>query len=147
MGDILHSRVALSNIFCLQKLGAKVKVCGPLTLIPKYITSLGVEVELDLRKALEWCDVANMLRIQLERQDIKYFPSLREYSMLYGLDKQLLDSLSKKIIVMHPGPINRGVEITSDVADSSQSIILEQVENGVAVRMAVMFLLAGRQMD
>lgn len=145
VGDILHSRVALSNIFCLQKLGAIVKVCGPLTLIPKYIRSLGVEVELDLRKALEWCDVANMLRIQLERQDIKYFPSLREYSMLYGLDKELLDSLSKKIIVMHPGPINRGVEITSDVADSKQSIILDQVENGVAVRMAVMFLLAGRQ--
>ncbi|MBX3163087.1 MAG: aspartate carbamoyltransferase catalytic subunit [Bacteroidetes bacterium] len=145
VGDILHSRVALSNIFCLQKLGAIVKVCGPLTLIPKYIRSLGVEVELDLRKALEWCDVANMLRIQLERQDIKYFPSLREYTMLYGLDKELLDSLSKKIIVMHPGPINRGVEITSDVADSKQSIILEQVENGVAVRMAVMFLLAGRQ--
>lgn len=145
VGDILHSRVALSNIFCLQKLGAIVKVCGPLTLIPKYIHSLGVEVELDLRKALEWCDVANMLRIQLERQDIKYFPSLREYTMLYGLDKELLDSLSKKIIVMHPGPINRGVEITSDVADSKQSIILDQVENGVAVRMAVMFLLAGRQ--
>ena len=145
VGDILHSRVALSNIFCLQKLGAIVKVCGPLTLIPKHITSLGVEVELDLRKALEWCDVANMLRIQLERQDIKYFPTLREYSMLYGLDKELLDSLSKKIIIMHPGPINRGVEITSDVADSKQSIILEQVENGVAVRMAVMFLLAGRQ--
>ena len=145
VGDILHSRVALSNIFCLQKLGAKVKVCGPLTLIPKYITSLGVEVELNLRKALEWCDVANMLRIQLERQDIKYFPSLREYSMLYGLDKELLDSLSKKIIVMHPGPINRGVEITSDVADSKQSIILNQVENGVAIRMAVMFLLAGKQ--
>jgi aspartate carbamoyltransferase catalytic subunit len=145
VGDILHSRVALSNIFCLQKLGAKVKVCGPLTLIPKHISSLGVEVELDLRKALEWCDVANMLRIQLERQDIKYFPSLREYSMMYGLDKELLDSLSKKIIVMHPGPINRGVEITSDVADSKQSIILNQVENGVAVRMAVMFLLAGRQ--
>ncbi len=145
VGDILHSRVALSNIFCLQKLGAKVKVCGPLTLIPKYITSLGVEVELNLRKALEWCDVANMLRIQLERQDIKYFPSLREYSMLYGLDKELLDSLSKKIIVMHPGPINRGVEITSDVADSKQSIILNQVENGVAIRMAIMFLLAGKQ--
>lgn len=145
VGDILHSRVALSNIFCLQKLGALVKVCGPLTLIPKYITSLGVEVEPDLRKALEWCDVANMLRIQLERQDIKYFPSLREYTMLYGLDKEMLDSLSKKIIVMHPGPINRGVEITSDVADSKQSIILDQVENGVAVRMAVMFLLAGRQ--
>lgn len=145
VGDILHSRVALSNIFCLQKLGAEVKVCGPQTLIPKYITSLGVEVEPDLRKALEWCDVANMLRIQLERQDIKYFPSLREYTMMYGLNKDLLDSLSKKIIVMHPGPINRGVEITSDVADSKQSIILEQVENGVAVRMAVMFLLAGRQ--
>ena len=145
VGDILHSRVALSNIFCLRKLGAQVKVCGPLTLIPKYITSLGVEVETDLRKALEWCDVANMLRIQLERQDIKYFPSLREYSMMYGLNKEILDSLSKKIIVMHPGPINRGVEITSDVADSKQSIILEQVENGVAVRMAVMFLLAGRQ--
>ncbi|MBA3681662.1 MAG: aspartate carbamoyltransferase catalytic subunit [Bacteroidetes bacterium] len=145
VGDILHSRVALSNIFCLQKLGAIVKVCGPLTLIPKHITSLGVEVELDLKKALEWCDVANMLRIQLERQDIKFFPSLREYSMLYGLDKEMLDSVSKKIIIMHPGPINRGVEITSDVADSKQSIILEQVENGVAVRMAVMFLLAGRQ--
>ncbi len=145
VGDILHSRVALSNIFCLQKLGAEVKVCGPQTLIPKYINSLGVEVEPNLRKALEWCDVANMLRIQLERQDIKYFPSLREYTMLFGLNKEMLDSLSKKIIVMHPGPINRGVEITSDVADSKQSIILEQVENGVAVRMAVMFLLAGRQ--
>jgi aspartate carbamoyltransferase catalytic subunit len=147
VGDILHSRVALSNIFCLQKLGAKVKVCGPSTLIPKYITSLGVEVESDLRKALEWCDVANMLRIQLERQDIKYFPTLREYTMLYGLNKEILDKLSKKIIVMHPGPINRGVEITSDVADSKQSIILEQVENGVAVRMAVMYLLAGRQAE
>ncbi len=145
VGDILHSRVALSNIFCLQKLGAEVKVCGPATLIPKYIESLGVKVESDLRKALEWCDVANMLRIQLERQDTKYFPSLREYTMLYGLNKTLLDSLSKKIIIMHPGPINRGVEITSDVADSDQSIILDQVENGVAVRMAVMFLLAGRQ--
>ncbi|MDI1355922.1 MAG: aspartate carbamoyltransferase catalytic subunit [bacterium] len=145
IGDILHSRVALSNIFCLQKLGAIVKVCGPLTLIPKFITSLGVEVETNLIKALEWCDVANMLRIQLERQEIKYFPSLREYTMLYGLNKEILDNLSKKIIVMHPGPINRGVEITSDVADSSQSIILDQVENGVAVRMAAMFLLAGRQ--
>jgi aspartate carbamoyltransferase catalytic subunit len=145
VGDILHSRVALSNIFCLQKLGAEVKVCGPTTLIPKYIESLGVKVETDLRKTLEWCDVANMLRIQLERQDIKFFPSIREYTMLYGLDKTLLDSLSKKIIIMHPGPINRGVEITSDVADSDQSIILDQVENGVAVRMAVMFLLAGRQ--
>jgi aspartate carbamoyltransferase catalytic subunit len=147
VGDILHSRVALSNIFCLQKLGAEVMVCGPTTLIPKYISSLGVKVEHDLRKALEWCDVANMLRIQLERQDIKYFPSLREYSMLFGLDKKLLDSLSKKIVIMHPGPINRGVEITSDVADSDQSIILDQVENGVAVRMAVLFLLAGRTDD
>jgi aspartate carbamoyltransferase catalytic subunit len=147
VGDILHSRVALSNIFCLQKLGALVKVCGPQTLIPKYIKSLDVEVELNLRKALEWCDVANMLRIQLERQEIKYFPSLREYTMMYGLDKALLNSLSKKIIVMHPGPINRGVEITSDVADSDQSIILDQVENGVAIRMAVMFLIAGRQSD
>ncbi len=145
VGDILHSRVALSNILCLQLLGANVKVCGPSTLIPKYIRSLGVEVEYDLRKALEWCDVANMLRIQLERQDIKYFPSLREYAMLYGLDKQLLNSLSKEIIVMHPGPINRGVEITSDVADSKQSIILDQVENGVAIRMSVLYLLAGGQ--
>lgn len=145
VGDILHSRVALSNILCLQLLGAQVKVCGPSTLIPKYIRSLGVEVEYDLRKALEWCDVANMLRIQLERQDIKYFPSLREYAMLYGLDKQLLNSLSKEITIMHPGPINRGVEITSDVADSKQSIILDQVENGVAVRMAVLYLLAGGQ--
>ncbi|MDF2448462.1 MAG: aspartate carbamoyltransferase [Bacteroidota bacterium] len=145
VGDILHSRVALSNIFCLQKLGAEVKVCGPITLIPKYIESLGVKVETDLRKTLEWCDVANMLRIQLERQDIKFFPSIREYTMLYGLDKTLLDSLSKKILIMHPGPINRGVEITSEVADCSQSIILDQVENGVAIRMAVMFLLAGRQ--
>ena len=144
VGDILHSRVALSNIFCLKKLGAEVMVCGPTTLMPKYISSLGVKVEHDLKKALEWCDVANMLRIQLERQDIKYFPSLREYTMLFGLNKQLLDSLSKKIVIMHPGPINRGVEITSDVADSDQSIILEQVENGVAVRMAVLFLLAGR---
>jgi aspartate carbamoyltransferase catalytic subunit len=144
IGDILHSRVALSNIFCLQKLGAEVMVCGPTTLMPKYIQSLGVKVEHNLIKALEWCDVANMLRIQLERQDIKYFPSLREYTMLFGLNKQILDSLSKKIVVMHPGPINRGVEITSDVADSDQSIILEQVENGVAVRMAVLFLLAGR---
>lgn len=144
IGDILHSRVALSNIFCLQKLGAEVMVCGPTTLMPKYIHSLGVKVEHNLRKALEWCDVANMLRIQLERQDIKYFPSLREYTMLFGLNKEILDSLSQKIVVMHPGPINRGVEITSDVADSAQSIILEQVENGVAVRMAVLFLLAGR---
>ena len=144
VGDILHSRVALSNIFCLKKLGANVKVCGPLTLIPKYIESLGVEVITDLKEALNWCDVAMMLRIQLERQDMKFFPSLREYSMLYGLDKQLLNSLDKEITIMHPGPINRGVEITSDVADSKQSIILEQVQNGVAIRMAVLYLLAGK---
>ncbi|QKJ31351.1 aspartate carbamoyltransferase catalytic subunit [Mucilaginibacter mali] len=144
VGDILHSRVALSNILCLKMLGAEVMVCGPTTLIPKYITSLGVKVEHNLVKALNWCDVANMLRIQLERQDIKYFPSLREYTMLYGLNKQILDSLDKEITVMHPGPINRGVEITSDVADSKQSIILDQVENGVAIRMAVLFLLAGQ---
>ena len=144
VGDILHSRVALSNILCLKLLGAEVMVCGPTTLIPKYIASLGVKVEHNLVKALNWCDVANMLRIQLERQDIKYFPSLREYTMLYGLNKQILDSLDKEITVMHPGPINRGVEITSDVADSKQSIILDQVENGVAIRMAVLFLLAGQ---
>ena len=144
VGDILHSRVALSNIYCLQKLGAEVMVCGPTTLIPKYIGELGVKVEHNLLKALEWCDVANMLRIQLERQEIKYFPSLREYSMQYGLNKEILDSLSKKIVVMHPGPINRGVEITSDVADSDQAIILDQVENGVAVRMAVIYLLAAK---
>lgn len=142
VGDILHSRVALSNIFCLKALGAEVMVCGPNTLIPRYIAELGVKVEHNLRNALEWCDVANMLRIQLERQDIQYFPSLREYSMQYGLTKDILNSLSKEIVVMHPGPINRGVEISSDVADSSQSIILEQVENGVAVRMAVLYLLA-----
>nr|WP_294897682.1 aspartate carbamoyltransferase catalytic subunit [uncultured Pedobacter sp.] len=145
VGDILHSRVALSNILCLQKLGAEVMVCGPTTLIPKYIQTLGVKVEHDLRKALNWCDVANMLRIQLERQDIKYFPSLREYTMMYGLDKKILDSLDKEIVVMHPGPINRGVEISSDVADSKQSIILNQVENGVAVRMAVLYLLASQK--
>lgn len=145
VGDILHSRVALSNIFCLQKLGADVMVCGPVTLIPRHIHELGVKVEYNLRKALEWCDVANMLRIQLERQDIKYFPSLREYTMLYGVNKEILNSLKKKITIMHPGPINRGVEITSDVADSSQSIILEQVENGVAIRMAVLYLLAGQK--
>jgi aspartate carbamoyltransferase catalytic subunit len=142
VGDILHSRVALSNIFCLKALGAEVMVCGPNTLIPRYIAELGVKVEHNLRNALEWCDVANMLRIQLERQDIQYFPSLREYSMQYGLTKEILNSLSKEIVVMHPGPINRGVEISSGVADSSQSIILEQVENGVAVRMAVLYLLA-----
>ena len=145
-GDILHSRVALSNIFALQKLGAEVMVCGPNTLLPKYISELGVKVELNVRKALEWCDVANVLRIQLERQgdEIKYFPSLREYSMYYGISKELLDSLDKEIVVMHPGPINRGVEITSDVADSQHSIILDQVQNGVAVRMAVLYLLADR---
>lgn len=142
VGDIKHSRVALSNILCLQKLGAEVMVCGPTTLIPKHITELGVRVEYDLKTALEWCDVANMLRIQLERQDVNYFPSLREYTKLYGLDLALLNSLSKKITVMHPGPINRGVEISSEVADSDQSIILTQVENGVAVRMAVLYLLA-----
>lgn len=144
IGDILHSRVALSNIFCLQKLKAEVMVCGPTTLIPKHVSSLGVKVENSLRKALEWCDIANVLRIQLERQDIHYFPSLREYIMLYGINKEILDSLSKRIVIMHPGPINRGVEITSDVADSGQSIILQQVENGVAIRMAVLYLLAGR---
>lgn len=144
VGDITHSRVALSNIYALKKLGAEVMVCGPTTLMPKYIGSLGVKVEHDLMKALNWCDVANMLRIQLERQDNKYFPSLREYSMLYGLNKERLDNLNKEIVIMHPGPINRGVEITSDVADSKHSIILNQVENGVAVRMAVMFLLAGQ---
>lgn len=144
IGDILHSRVALSNIYCLQKLGAEVMVCGPATLIPKFIGELGVRVEHDLRKALEWCDVANMLRIQLERQDIKYFPSLREYTMQYGLNKEILNGLRKEIIVMHPGPINRGVEITSDVADSDQAIILQQVENGVAIRMAVIYLLASK---
>jgi aspartate carbamoyltransferase catalytic subunit len=144
VGDILHSRVALSNIYCLQKLGAEVMVCGPTTLIPKYIHELGVKVEHNLRRALEWCDVANMLRIQLERQEIKYFPSLREYSMQFGLTKEILNSLDKQIIVMHPGPINRGVEITSDVADCDQSIILQQVENGVAVRMAVIYLLAAK---
>jgi aspartate carbamoyltransferase catalytic subunit len=142
VGDILHSRVALSNIFCLKMMGAEVKVCGPSTLMPKYIESLGVTYEAKLMSALEWCDIANMLRIQLERQDTKFFPSLKEYSMMYGLNKERLDSLSKHITVMHPGPINRGVEITSDVADSKQSIILNQVENGVAIRMAVLYLLA-----
>jgi aspartate carbamoyltransferase catalytic subunit len=142
VGDILHSRVALSNIFALQLQGAKVKVCGPTTLIPKYISSLGVEVETNLKKALEWCDVANVLRVQNERMDIKYFPSTREYTQLFGINQEILDNLDKKIVIMHPGPINRGVEITSDVADSNQSIILNQVENGVAVRMAVIYLLA-----
>ena len=143
IGDILHSRVALSNIFALKKLGAEVMVCGPPTLLPKFIGNLGVKVELDVRKALQWCEVANVLRIQLERQQIKYFPSLREYSLYYGINKKLLESLNKKIVIMHPGPINRGVELSSDVADSKHSIILDQVENGLAVRMAVLYLLAG----
>ena len=142
VGDILHSRVALSNIYALQKQGAEVMVCGPATLIPKFIHSLGVHVEHNLQKALDWCDVANMLRIQLERQDSKFFPSIREYTMQYGLTLDHLNKLEKEIVVMHPGPINRGVEITSEVADSHQSIILNQVENGVAVRMAVLYLLA-----
>jgi aspartate carbamoyltransferase catalytic subunit len=144
VGDILHSRVALSNIYALQMLGAEVKVCGPKTLIPKHIESLGVTVESSLPKALEWCDVANMLRVQNERMDVNFFPSTREYAQQYGLDKKLLDSLNKEIVIMHPGPINRGVEITSDVADSKQSVILNQVENGVAIRMAVTYLLASK---
>jgi len=144
VGDILHSRVALSNIYCLQKLGAEVMVCGPTTLIPKYIADLGIKISHNLKDALQWCDVANMLRIQLERQEINFFPSLREYSMLFGLNKPLLDSLDKRIVIMHPGPINRGVEITSEVADSDQSIILNQVENGVAIRMAIIYLLASK---
>jgi aspartate carbamoyltransferase catalytic subunit len=145
IGDILHSRVALSNIFALQKLGAEVMVCGPTTLLPKHIRQLGVKVELDVRKALEWCDVANVLRIQLERMQMKYFPSLREYTLYYGIDKKMLDSLDKEIVLMHPGPINRGVELSSDAADSHHSIILNQVENGVAIRMAVLYLLAQKQ--
>ena len=144
VGDILHSRVALSNIYALQKLGAEVRVCGPNTLVPKHIEALGLKVEQNLRKALDWCDVANMLRVQNERLDISYFPSTREYAMQYGVDKALLDSLDKEIVIMHPGPINRGVEITSDVADSKQSVILNQVENGVAIRMAVIYLLASK---
>ncbi len=151
IGDILHSRVALSNIFCLQTLGAEVRVCGPLSLIPKHIRSMGVEVMSDLKEALEWCDVANMLRIQLERQKdpsggsnkATFFPSLREYRMMYGVDRGILDSIDQKPLIMHPGPINRGVELSSEVADSDRSIILDQVENGVAVRMAVLYLLAG----
>lgn len=143
VGDILHSRVALSNIFALQTLGAEVMVSGPATLLPKHIGELGVKVETDIKKALAWCDVANILRIQLERQQMRYFPSLREYSQYFGVNKPLLDSLKKQITIMHPGPINRGVEITSDVADSEHSIILDQVENGVAIRMAVLYLLAG----
>jgi aspartate carbamoyltransferase catalytic subunit len=144
VGDILHSRVALSNIYALQMQGAEVKVCGPKTLIPRHIESLGVRVEPNLRKALAWCDVANMLRVQNERMDVNFFPSTREYAQQYGLDKTLLDSLNKEIVIMHPGPINRGVEITSDVADSKQSVILNQVENGVAIRMAVIYLLASK---
>ncbi len=141
-GDIMHSRVALSNVLCLQKLGAKVAVCGPPTLLPKYMADLEVEIFYELKQALHWCDVINVLRIQLERQNFKYFPSLREYSLYFGLTKTLLDSLGKEIVVMHPGPINRGVELSSDVADSGQSIILHQVENGLAIRMAVLYLLA-----
>lgn len=144
VGDILHSRVALSNIFALQKLGAKVKVCGPKTLIPKYIEKLGVEVESNFRAALNWCDVANMLRVQNERMEITYFPSTREYTQQFGLNMEILKSLDKEIVVMHPGPINRGVEITTDVADSGQAIILDQVQNGVAIRMAVLYLLASK---
>ncbi len=144
VGDVLHSRVALSNIFALKLLGAEVKVCGPKTLLPKHIQSLGVGVESNLKQALEWCDVANMLRVQNERMVTSYFPSTREYAMQYGLTMDILNGLSKEIIVMHPGPINRGVEITSEVADSDQAIILNQVENGVAVRMAVMYLLASK---
>lgn len=143
IGDILHSRVALSNIFALQKLGAKVMVCGPPTLLPKFIAHTGVLVETDVKKALAWCDVANVLRIQLERQQIKYFPSLREYSLYYGINKKMLDALKKPIVLMHPGPINRGVELSSDAADSHHAVILDQVENGVAIRMAVLYLLAG----
>ena len=142
VGDIKHSRVALSNIYALKKLGAKVMVCGPTTLIPKFIHKLGVEVEHDLLKALQWCDVANMLRIQLERQDIQYFPTIREYVKQFGLNHEIINSLNKKITILHPGPINRGVEITSEVANSPNSIILDQVENGVAIRMAIIYLLA-----
>jgi len=142
IGDILHSRVALSNIYCLQKLGAEVGVCGPSTLMPKYLDSLGVKHFSNLNSALHWCDVANVLRIQLERQDVQLFPSLREYSNVYGINKNILDNLNKNITIMHPGPINRGVELTSDVADSEHSIILDQVENGVAIRMAVLYLLS-----
>jgi aspartate carbamoyltransferase catalytic subunit len=147
IGDILHSRVALSNIYALKKLGAEVMVCGPATLLPKYIADLGVKISWNVKEALEWCDVANILRIQLERQQLKYFPSLREYSLYYGVNKKLLNSIGKEIIVMHPGPINRGVEISSDVADSKQSIILNQVENGVAIRMAVLYLLAQKRQN
>tara|TARA_B110000014_G_scaffold218255_1_gene173219 strand:- start:251 stop:859 length:609 start_codon:yes stop_codon:yes gene_type:complete len=142
IGDILHSRVAISNIYSLKKLGAEVMLCGPKTLMPKFMNEFGVIIENDIKKALKWCDVANVLRIQLERQEIKYFPSLREYSLYFGINKKLLDRINKDIIIMHPGPINRGIEISSDVADSKNSIILDQVENGVAIRMAVMYLLS-----
>lgn len=145
VGDVLHSRVALSNILCLTKLGAKVRVCGPPTLIPKWIHTFGVEVSYDIRDTLQWADVANILRIQLERQDSRYFPSLREYALYFGINRAMLDELGQDVVIMHPGPINRGVEVTSDVADSSQSIILQQVENGVAIRMAVLYLLAPRR--
>ena len=144
VGDILHSRVALSNFFCLKKLGAEVRVCGPSTLMPKYLESLDVKHFTDIKKALNWCDIVNVLRIQFERQNVNYFPSLREYSKIYGINKELLDSIDKDILVMHPGPINRGVELSSDVADSKQSIILDQVENGVAIRMAILYLLADK---
>ena len=144
LGDIRHSRVALSNIFCLKKLGANVRVCGPPTLIPRDISDLGVEVSFNLEDSLRWCDVVNVLRIQLERQNLKYFPSLREYTMMYGLNTSLLDKIGKEILILHPGPINRGVEISSEVADSSHSVILSQVENGVAIRMAVLYLLASK---
>ncbi len=142
IGDILHSRVALSNIYALKILGAKVKVCGPPSLMPKYVSKLGVEVEYNLEKALAWCDIANILRVQHERMDVKYFPTIREYTQLYGIDMHLLNKIGKDIVIMHPGPINRGVEITSEVADSGLSIILDQVENGVATRMAVLYLIA-----
>jgi len=145
LGDIMHSRVALSNIYCLQKLGAEVVVSGPPTLIPKHIQDLGVKLEYNLKKALEWCDVANVLRIQLERQHKPLFSTLREYALYYGVNKSMLDSIEKDIVIMHPGPINRGVELNSDVADSKQSIILDQVENGVAIRMAVIYLLSGKK--
>jgi aspartate carbamoyltransferase catalytic subunit len=145
IGDIRHSRVALSNIFCLKKLGAEVCVCGPPTLIPKYISSLGVNVSYDVNEVLEWCDIANVLRIQMERQDQQYIPSLREYAQYYGINKKLLNSLKSEVTIMHPGPINRGVELSSDAADSEQSIILQQVENGVAVRMACLYLLAAKR--
>lgn len=141
IGDILHSRVALSNIFCLKKMGAEVTLCGPSTLMPKHITDLGVNISYNVDEALAWCDAANVLRIQLERQNIQYFPSLREYAIYFGINKERLNKLKKEIVIMHPGPINRGIELSSDVADSEHSIILQQVENGVAVRMAVIYLL------